>query len=94
MRQGSAIDREKRTFTVGAGIVDGLGENLLAGACLTKNQNRDFFVLNNPLNYVSDLTDWRAVADDATEVRLGWLAGDEFAFAKDSKEGTKQQDTD
>ena len=66
----------------------------LAGACLTKNQNRDFFVLNNPLNYVSDLTDWRAVADDATEVRLGWLAGDEFALAKGSKEDVKQQDTD
>ena len=43
---------------------------------------------------MSDLTDWRAVADVATEVRLGWLAGDEFAFAKDSKEGVKQQDTD
>ena len=74
--------------------MDSPGDDLLAGACLTKNQNRDFFVLNNPLNYVSDLTDWRAVADDATEVRLGWLAGDEFAFAKDSKEGVKQQDTD
>ena len=69
--------------------MDRPGDDLLAGACLTKNQNRDFFVLNNPLNYVSDLTDWRAVADDATEVRLGWLAGDEFAFAKEGKRGCK-----